>query len=115
MNNLERGRESFQRQEWGDAHAQLSAADHESSLDVADLERLAVAADLIGRDGDSADVWARAHQQCLRLGNVPRDARCAFWLALSLLLRGEMARGGGWLSRARRLLDGHEDCVEQGY
>ena len=26
-----------------------------------------------------------------------------------------MARDGGWLSRARRLLDGHEDCVEQGY
>ena len=26
-----------------------------------------------------------------------------------------MARGGGWLSRARRLIDNHPDCVEQGY
>lgn len=112
---LDKGRESFRKQEWGDAHAQLSAANHDSPLDFADLERLAVAADLIGRGEDSAEVWARAHQECLRLGNVPRAARCAFWLALGLLLRGEMARGGGWLSRARRLLDGHEDCVEQGY
>ena len=112
---LDQGRESFRRQEWGNAHAQLSAANHDSPLDIEDLERLAVTADLTGRDEDSADVWARAHHECLRLGNVPRAARCAFWLAFGLFLRGEMAPGGGWLSRARRLLDGHEDCVEQGY
>ena len=112
---LEQGRESFRRQEWGDAHAQLSAANLDSPLEIEDLERLAVTADLTGRDQDSAVVWARAHQECLRLGDVPRAARCAFWLALSLLLRGEMARGGGWLSRARRLLEGQHDCVEQGY
>jgi ATP/maltotriose-dependent transcriptional regulator MalT len=32
------------------------------------------------------------------------------------LNRGEVARGGGWLARARRLLDDAQlDCVEQGY
>ena len=112
---LERGRESFRGQDWGDAYAQLSTADHEEPLDLEDLERLAVTADLLGRDRDSADIWARAHQECLRLGNVPRAARCAFWLAFSLLRRGEVAPGGGWLARARRLLDGQPDCVEQGY
>ncbi len=112
---LDRGRESFRRQEWEDAYAQLSAADHEELLDLEDLERLAVTAYMIGRDVDSADVWARAHHECLRLDNVPRAAQCAFWLAFSLLLKGEQARGGGWLARARRLLDGHPDCVEQGY
>jgi DNA-binding CsgD family transcriptional regulator len=49
-------------------------------------------------------------------GGVERAARCAFWLAFGLLNRGELARAGGWLARARRLLDdGHLDCVEQGY
>ena len=109
------GRESFQRQDWGDAYAQLSAANCEAPLGLDDLERLAVIAYMIGKDADSADAWTRAHQECLRLENAPRAARSAFWLGLSLLLRGEMAPGGGWLARARRLLDGHEDCVEQGY
>ena len=113
---LDRGRESFQRQAWGDAFAQLTEADHESPLEPEDLERLAVAADLTGRDDDSADMWARAHQEYLRLGNAPRAARSAIWLGMSLLDKGEMARGGGWLARARRLLEEtQEDCVEQGY
>ena len=115
-NALDRGRESFGRQAWGDACAQLSAADHEAPLDLDDLQRLAVAAYLVGRDGESADVWARAHHECLRLGDAARAARCAFWLAFGLLNQGEVARGSGWLARARRLLDeGHLDCVEQGY
>jgi DNA-binding CsgD family transcriptional regulator len=112
---LHRGRESFLRQAWADAYAQLSAADHEKPLEVEDLEQLAVAAYLIGRDSDSADVWSRVHQECLRVGDGARAARCAFWLAFSFLTRGELAQGNGWLSRARRLLEGHPDCVEQGY
>jgi tetratricopeptide (TPR) repeat protein len=59
---------------------------------------------------------ARAHQEWLRLGAADRAARCGFWLAFRLLLRGEVARGGGWVARARRLLDdGDLDDVEPGY
>ena len=112
---LNLGRESFQKQSWEDAHNQLSAADRETPLNIADLERLAVSSYLIGADKDSDYTWERAHQECLRSDDVVRAARCAFWLALNLLLRGEMAPGSGWLSRARRLLDDHPDCVEQGY
>jgi len=113
---LDRGRESHRRQAWGDAYAQLSAADRGAPLELADLERLAMAAHLTGRDGDSADVWARAYHECLRLGDALRAARCAFWLGFGLYNAGEMARGGGWLARAQRLLDDSgQDCVEQGY
>src|SRR6266508_5377318 len=113
---LDRGRESFRQQAWADAYAQLSAADQETSLEPEDLERLATVAYLVGRDVDSADLWARAHHDLLRRGDVERAARCAFWLAFAYLNRGEAARGGGWLARARRLLDdGQRDCVEQGY
>ncbi len=113
---LERGRRSFERRAWGDAYAQLSAADGSAALDVTDLERLAVAAYLLGRDDDSTDLWARAHHRCVRSGDAPGAARCGFWLAFHLLLRGEVARSGGWLARARRVLDtGGDDCVEHGY
>jgi hypothetical protein len=95
---------------------QLSAADRETPLAPEDLERLATAAYLVGRDADSEEVWARAHHEWLRLGGAERAVRCAFWLALGLLSRGELARSGGWLTRAQRLLDdGQLDCVEQGY
>ena len=113
---LDRGRESFERRAWADAFADLMAADRETPLGPEDLERLATAAYLVGRDADSDEVWARAHHEWLRLGGAERAARCAFWLAIGLLQRGELARGGGWVARARRLLDdGQLDCVEQGY
>jgi DNA-binding NarL/FixJ family response regulator len=113
---LERGRESFERRTWADAFGQLSAADRETPLAPEDLERLAVAAYLVGRDADCDQVLARAHQGWLRLGGAERAVRCAFWLAFGLLNRGELSRAGGWLARARRLLDdGQLDCVEQGY
>ena len=113
---LHRGRTSFGRQAWGDAYAQLSAADREAALEPDDLERLAMAAHLVGRDPDSADAYARAHHGFLNRGDAPRAAGCAFWLAFHLLIQGEPARSGGWLARGQRLLDdGQHDCVERGY
>ncbi|MBA3318118.1 MAG: helix-turn-helix transcriptional regulator [Gemmatimonadales bacterium] len=113
---LERGRESFGGQAWGDAYTRLSAADREAPLAPEDLERLATAAYMVGRDTDSADLWARAHHEHRNRGDAERAVRCAFWLALGLFDRGEMARGAGWIARARRLLDAaRPDCVEQGY
>ena len=113
---LDRGRESFERQAWGDAFVLLSAADQESPLEAEDLERLAMAAYLTGRDEACADVGARAHHEFLRRGSVERAVRGAFWLAFSFFNRGEVARGGGWVARANRLLDDlPHDCVERGY
>jgi len=114
--SLDRGREAFRRRAWGESCAQLAAADREAPLEPEDLERLASAAYLVGRDADSADIWARAHHEFLRRGDHERAARSAFWLAFGLLDKGELARGSGWIARARRLLDdGKHDCVVQGY
>ncbi|MBA3303640.1 MAG: response regulator transcription factor [Acidimicrobiia bacterium] len=111
-----RGREAFDRQAWGGAYEHLSAAARDEPLEVEDLERLASAAYLVGRSEVSADVWARAHEECAQIGEVARAARCAFWLAFALLNSGELARGSGWVDRAQRLLDDRKlDCVEQGY
>jgi DNA-binding CsgD family transcriptional regulator len=113
---LERARECFERRAWGDAFDGLSAADSEAPLEPEDLERLATAAYLIGRDEESVDVWERAHRELLNRGDVLRAARSAGWLVFVLLNGGEFARAAGWLARARRLLDGFEgDCAERGH
>jgi tetratricopeptide (TPR) repeat protein len=113
---LVRGRAAFGRRAWGDAFADLSSVDARTPLTPQDLERLAVAAYLLGRDADSDHTLARAHLRWLESGEVECAVRCAFWLAYSMLSRGELAPAGGWIARARRLLDEHQlDCVEQGY
>jgi tetratricopeptide (TPR) repeat protein len=114
LDELERGRESYQRQAWASAYQSLSLADQATPLGVEDLERLATSAHLIGRDDEFLRVLDRAHQAHLNAGASVRAARCAFWVGLHLLLRGETGRATGWLARAQRLL-GHLDCVEQGY
>lgn len=114
-NASDRGRDAFARQRWQEAYAQLSASDP-AELEPADLERLAMAAFLTGRDAESADLLAQAHQAFLNEGEPIRAARSAFWLAFSLLTRGERARAGGWVARARRLVgEAGRECVEQGY
>lgn len=113
---LDRGRVAFDRSLWGEAFARLSAADRDIALASEDLERLAVAAHLVGEDEASAVAWERAHRQFLDRGEVVRAVRAAFWLVFGLFIRGETARAGGWLARAQRLLDDHQlDCVERGY
>jgi len=113
---LDQGRESFRRQSWGEAYAQLSAANRETPLDAEDLAQLAVAAYLVGRDSESVELFERAYQSYLEIADPARAVRCAFWLGMSLVQGGEPARGAGWLARARRQLDELQlDCVEQGY
>lgn len=113
---LSRSRESFRIKAWSNAYAQLLQAADEAPLEHEDLDRLAMVAYLIGRDAESADAWAQVHQECLRLGEHARAARAAIWLGITLALRGDGARAGGWLARAGRLLDdGPLVCVEQGY
>jgi ATP/maltotriose-dependent transcriptional regulator MalT len=110
------GRAACARGAWGEAFALLSAADQESPFGAEDLERLAIAAHLIGRDEDSEDAWARAHREWLRCGETGRAVRCAFWLGLGLQLRGEIARVQGWLARARRLIEHLDpDAIEWAY
>jgi DNA-binding CsgD family transcriptional regulator len=112
---LDAGRQAFHRRAWREAYAHLSAADEIGQLDREDLERLAVAAHLLGSP-DSADLWTRAHRECLAAGAARRAVWCAFWLAYWLLDHGELARGEGWLIRARKLVaDGALDGPEPGY
>lgn len=113
---IDEGREAFGRQAWAEAYELLADASERGLLDPEDLERLAIAAYLVGRDDESAQAWERAHLACLRLDNPGRAAQCGFWLGLALLLRGETARASGWLGRVGRLVENGElDCAARGY
>lgn len=110
------GRAAFAESEWGRAFADLSAADAVAVLAADDLELLATAAFLTGRDEVSSQLWARAFDANLRADGVERAAGCAYWLAFGLVNRSEFARAGGWISRATDLLDERGiDCVQKGY
>ncbi len=113
---LLRGREAFDGHRWGDAFTLLTEADGTGSLQPADLERLAAAAFLTGRDLESVDLLTRAHQALLAGGDVIGAARTSFWLFFALHSRGDRAAGSGWAARGQRLLDeAAADCVERGY
>jgi tetratricopeptide (TPR) repeat protein len=90
-----RGREAYEQLAWRDAYEHLSAADQQDSLDAEDLDRLARAAYLTGRIDTAHDTWERAHHAFLDHGEIAPAVRCAFWLGLTLVQRGEHARGGG--------------------
>jgi DNA-binding CsgD family transcriptional regulator len=113
---LERGRDAYAGEAWKEAHEALSAADESAPLAAEDLERLATAAYMLGRESDYLGVLERAHRAHLDSGEELAALRCAFWIGVNLARQGEMARAGGWLGRAQRLLARQEaDCVERGY
>ena len=70
------------------------------------MERLAVAAYLVGEGRVCELAWERAHRLAASRGDADRAARCAFWLGFDLLLRGEETRASGWLARAERAASG---------
>lgn len=113
---IERARAAFDQQGWAEAFAAFGAAAAQESLDAADHEHLAVCAYLIGQDEECAEAWEAAHRAALQAGDAAASARCAFWLALCLMLRGQMAMAGGWLTRAGRLVEqAGSDCPAAGY
>ena len=113
---LERGREKVRRRAWSDAFRSLSLADEAGALGIDDLESLALAAYMVGRDTEYLDALERAHHACLEGGNGLRAARFAFWIGLRLLLRGDMGPATGWLARARRLVEAEDGpSAEEGY
>lgn len=112
---LEHARDCYKRGVWTDAYRSLSSVNRAAPLSGEDLELLAMSAYLSGHD-DYMKTLARAHRLYADDGESSCAIRCAFWLGLLLLLRGERGRAAGWFARARRLLAPEaRDGVGHGY
>jgi DNA-binding CsgD family transcriptional regulator len=114
--DVQTARGMFERRSWNDAYELLAGAAAKDALDAEDLERLAVAAYMLGRDDEYLDRLEQAHRAHLEAGRAPRAARCAFWVGLNLMSRGRLSPAQGWFARAERALAAApDDCVERGY
>ena len=109
------GREAYARRAWAEAFEAFSTANALSPLETEDAERLAWSAMLSGRTEASFEAFERLYELRLSAGEELRATRAAFWLGMRLMSVGQSARGGAWLARAQRLIEGHPDCVECGY
>lgn len=113
---LRRGREAHDRGAWQEAHEAFGEADRLGELAAGDLELLATSAYMLGQEQEYLAILARAHRGHLQAGETTRAARCAFWVGLSHAQRGEAGSAGGWLGRARKLLEPEPDgSAEKGY
>ncbi len=114
---LQEARAVFEKGAWADAYARLKSLDAREPLDADDLDRLALAASLVGDDAESVAARTRAHARFLERGEPVRAARNAYWLAFALFDRpGQQAPAAGWLARAQRLVDeAAVPCAEQGW
>jgi DNA-binding CsgD family transcriptional regulator len=113
---LDRARRSYRQRAWADAYQAFLFADQETLLEAEDLELLAMAAYLVGRDDEYLRTLERAYNAHINAGQSACAVRCAFWLGFRLLMRSEMGRATGWLARAQRLLERDaRECAERGY
>ena len=114
MDHREHGRACYGRRAWGDAYDALLCADQLTPLEADDLDRLATTAYLTGRDLEFQRLLERLHRIHVEADDRQRAARCAFWLAVSFLFRGEVGQSNAWAARVERLVEDTE-CVERGY
>ena len=105
--DLARARQCYLDRQWQDAcDGFLAAADE---LGPTDLEGLAVAAFLVGRNTASDDAWRLAHRRRVEEGDVEGAVRCAFWLGFRLVNAFDWPGVNAWIARIERLLRGTRD------
>jgi DNA-binding CsgD family transcriptional regulator len=117
MDELIGAREALARHDWQAGLEALSKAGAPISDPALEADRLDLLADAtwwLGRLGDCIDARERAYVIYDELRDDRRAAQCAVWLYEHHCFRASPSIAGGWLRRARRALDGDEECAEFG-
>lgn len=115
VDDLVRARAEFERGAWASALERWSALDP-ADLGGDDLLAAASAAHLLGRIAVSTDLYRRAHEERLGVGDVAGAVRCGWHLAMIATTTGDASAAAGWVARATRLLDDlPAGSVETGY
>lgn len=111
---MSRAAEAFGEQRWEDAYQSFCEVGRDNLLAV-DLDRLGIAAYLIGNDDEAVAAWGAAHTAHLDAGDGAEAARCAFWAAFCRMMQGQMAQAGGWLSRCESIVGDEGECAAAGF
>jgi tetratricopeptide (TPR) repeat protein len=108
--SVQRAREAAARGEWEEAYDVLVKADADGLTGPGDLALLGEVAYAAGNLDLTIEAWERAHALWVRAGDPLAAAGAAVRVAMHLLLdTALMAPVRGWLGRADRLLEGHEE------
>jgi ATP/maltotriose-dependent transcriptional regulator MalT len=113
--HLEAAREAFARRAWREALDAFRHARQEGELGADDLYKLADSAWWLGDVDESLAASEEAFRLYLADERRPQASLTAVGIGYTMILRGEMAQGSAWISRAFRLLEGEPECVECGY
>lgn len=113
----DRAKAAFAGRSWAEAAAAFAEADTDKTLSAEELEHWGLAAFLTGEDETSDTARERSHLAYLAAGDIDGAARVGHLLGVTLAVRGEGARAGGWFGRVQSLLDQHDmtDSVWQLY
>jgi DNA-binding CsgD family transcriptional regulator len=111
---LQRAREACENKAWRDAYEAFLLADASRPLAHDDLDRMASATYLVGREMEFLVLTERSHRAHAAANRLERAARDAFWLAFVNLTRGEIGQTNAWIARGQGLI-GELDCAERGY
>ncbi len=112
---LDRARECHRQHAWADACGAFLAVDRVAPLTIEDLGRLAECAHILGQMDAAIPLLQRLYQALVDAGDTGRAVRTAFLLWHALITKGVFAQAGGWLARARRLVETQPECAEYGY
>jgi DNA-binding CsgD family transcriptional regulator len=113
VDDLLQAREAYERRDWTVAFDRLSVV---GQLSADDTFALATSAYLMGDVDEAMRALQVGYQDRIHSGDDLGAVRFAFWLALIMNVRGELAIGSGWAGRAQRLLENQPDeIVERGY
>jgi DNA-binding NarL/FixJ family response regulator len=116
MGMLELARAAYDSSAWRSAVDGLVAVDRSQPLSTDDVVLLAIAAHQCGEDDLSERSWQRAFRARVTDADEAAAARCAFFLGMSYLTRGDPIQGGAWIGRAEELLERVPDeCAEHGF
>jgi tetratricopeptide (TPR) repeat protein len=103
-------REAAKRGAWQEAFDLLASADARIPLCGSDLSFFAEVAYAAGELDRTIDAWERAYTESLRAGDDVSAAGAAVRVAMHLLFdTALMAPVRGWMKRAQRLLEGHDE------
>jgi len=101
---IDDARAAFDRNDWGETHRLLSEFPVDD-LSAEDVDRLATASYLTGRDETAFELWTRLHRDCARTSQIELAARFGLRLAQTMGFKGDIARSAGWVERTAKQLD----------